>query len=706
MASSKSASVKLSLNPSSFLKGLKDIDKQGEKTAKRLETLFDKAIAKLEKDAVDAAKGIEKVFKSAKISINSNGLINQINKAEMRGEQAARKIGNGFKRAFSGAAGGVGHSTRQLDRAIKELERAQKRLDRAQGQSGSAKTRREAFELKTKRRGEILGAEDKGEKRDDFRGAMGGVAGGALAGAGILGGAMYGLVNNDYFRGANTVAEKANRVSIGARGAGENAVDPKKLAAEWFAITQNVKGVTADALADGVAQFVSMTGDLKTARSSIKDFAVVAAATGADVSDVAATAAAISQQFGITDPNQIKDVLASLTFQGKAGAFELKDAASLFQRLAAAGAAFGLDKSAQGVKTLGGITQIARTSTGSGEQAATAVENMLTQLVAKSDDLAAQGVQVYEGTGADKKVRNLTDILVDTVSKVGGDDIEKKNAGLNKIFGEQGSRGMKTLQSTFSDTFRNTKGSTAEKRRAGEDAMRGKLDGAINAAGAWGEVEKDAQQAQTTISANWTAAQERLSQSFSKNVVPKLTEFANTLAANPEAMEAFGKAIGLAADALVGLGSFLADLGLVNKKSYELVAKEDTAKNLRAEVDQYDNQIAELNTLRGVGPDKLEQYKKDHPEEIAQRRAQVQELMAKRDSTDRVATEFEQEAAKGNAEFKAKSQDPGTMQAMAGAFRNLFSSPMKIGNTVKVEVTNAADLKAGAAPVPGFVPRS
>lgn len=698
MASSKSASVKLSLNPSSFLKGLKDIDKQGEKTASRLESLFDKAISKLEKDATAAAKGLEKSFKSAKLSINSNGLINQINKTEMRGEQAARKIGNGFRRAFSGVSGGLGDASRQLDRAVKELDRAQKQLSRTQGQSTALKTR-------IGRRGEIWAAEDKAEAKANRMDALGGAAGGALAGAGVFGGAMYGLVNNDYYKNASNVYEKANRVSIASRGAGQTAVDPKKLAAEWFAITQDVKGITADALADATAQFVSMTGDVKTARSSIKDFVVVAAASGSDVSDVAATAAAISQQFGITDPNQIKDVLASLTFQGKAGAFELKDAANLFPRLAAAGAAFGLDKNAQGVKTLGGITQIARGATGSGEQAATAVENLLTQLGAKSGDLSAQGVKVYEGKGADKKVRQLPDILVDAVSKVGGTDVEAKTAGLNKIFGEQGSRALKPLISLFGDTFRNAKGTDAQKRAAAEEAVRAKLRESIEATGAWTEVQKDAQQAQQTTSAQWTAAQERLAKSFGDNVVPKLTEFANKLAANPQAMEAFGKAIGIAADALVGLGSFLEALGLVDKKPDELVAKEQVAKNLREEVDNYDKQIAELNTLRGVAPDKLEEYKKAHPEEIAQRRAQVQDLMVKRDAAEVTATKYEQEAAQGNAAFQAKSQDPGTIKSMVGEFRNLFSSPMKIGNTVKVEVTNAKDIGAGGPPTPGFVPR-
>jgi hypothetical protein len=155
---------------------------------------------------------------------------------------------------------------------------------------------------------------------------------------------------------ANKVYEASNRISIGARGAGQSYVDPRQLTKEFFDVTKDVKGITAEGAADAASKFVSLTGDLQTARSSMKDFAIAATASGAEIGDVSEAVASISTQFGVTDPKQIREVLSALIYQGKAGSFELKDAAAQFQRLAASGAAFGIQKNAQGVKTLGGLT--------------------------------------------------------------------------------------------------------------------------------------------------------------------------------------------------------------------------------------------------------------------------------------------------------------------------------------------------------------
>lgn len=713
-SSNKSASVKISLNPSSFIKGLKDIDKQGEKTAKHLESVFDKAISKIEKDADKAAKAFEKSFKNAKISINGAGLINQLDKTGSRGEQAARKIGNGFKKALSAGAGGIGDSTRKLDRAIKELERAQKRLERAQNQASRAKAGREGAELKNKRKQEIWAAEDAKEARASKMSGMSAMGGGFVAGAAAAAGAVIGFTkattDNEYSRNAANVLGKANEISISSRQAGGQFVDPKQIAAEFFAITQDIKGVTADALADGVKEFVTMTGDLKTARASIKDFAVVASATGADVSEVAGTAAAISQQFNITDPGQIKDVLAALTFQGKSGAFELKDAATLFPKLAAAGASFGLDKSVGGVKTLGGITQIARTATGSGEQAATAVESMLTHLTANAGKLTGMGVNVYDKQG---KTRDITDILVESISKVGGSDVGAKNAGLQKIFDTEGKRAINPLISLYNDTFRETKGSTADKTKAAEEAIRAKLRGSIDAVGAWDEVVKDSVQRQKAGTANIVSVQEQLAQVYSQSATPKLNDFMSKLSLTPGALNVFNKAINFGTDIFLGFASVLASLGIIEKEDPTINAKRTVAENLRKEEAGYQEQIAELGTVNGVAPENLEQWKKDNPEEVARRREKIKELEIKRDAAGKVAADREKEVEehdrKKAEERERKMREYGLTPPTptpAPAKTPLAGGAVDVKNTVNVKVTNASDIKGNSTLAPGFVPRT
>src|SRR6185295_4902527 len=119
---------------------------------------------------------------------------------------------------------------------------------------------------------------------------------------------------------------------------------------------------------------------------------------------------------------------------------------------AAAGASFGLHGT-QGIKTIGGLTQIARKGTGSADMTFTAVERILSNVMTHSDKLRGAGVKVYEGKGASKHTRDLPDILIDTISKVGGSNIEQKNKKLESIFGEEGIRGIKPLLSAYQTAF-------------------------------------------------------------------------------------------------------------------------------------------------------------------------------------------------------------------------------------------------------------
>lgn len=696
MASSKSASVKLTLNPSSFINGLKGIDKASEKTAKRMESLFDKALAKLEKDSQKAAQQIEKSFKSAKISINGKGLINQLDKTEMRGEQVAANIGKGFKRAFSASAGGVGDSTRKLDRAIKELERAQKRLAQVQGQASKGKERREAFELKTNRRNEVWALEDKKEKHSNRMSALGGAAGGAVAGLAVVAGAMAKVVDNDYFRNAANVQDKATQVSVAARGAGQAYVDPNQLSAEWFAITQDVKGVTADALADGVKEFVKITGDLATARGSIKDFAKVAVASGTSVENVAAAAAAISKQFKITDPKQIMDVLATLTYQGKSGSFELSDAASLMPKMAAAGAGLGGLTGVEGVKTLGGLSQISKDNYGSPEESVTAINRLITNFTTKSDKLKASGVNVYDKKG---EKRNLRDLIFESVEKVGGNSQADKEKGLSDIFGD-GFGSIQGLVKTYNKVFSETKGTDKDKVGAARAAIEAEFNKVANAAGGVADVEKDYQQAQRTMAAGWTASQEALAGAFGKNVTPKMNEFSNRLNLAPGLIDKFSKAAGIGADMLIGFAGVLESLGILDKEPDEVTAKEKVAVNLRKEQADYDAKVQGMQ----MTPEAIAAMQKSDPSGLEKKRQEVRDLMAKRDAAGMVATKYEKEV-ETYRESKKTTPSPTTPVADP-AKPSPLSGNVKIDNTVNVKVTNPNDLKGNNSPAPGFVPRS
>jgi len=329
-------------------------------------------------------------------------------------------------------------------------------------------------------------------------------------------------------RSVADLQEAANRTSISARGAGEDFTDPAALISDVQKAALGAPGQKAADIMSAIQGFVSLTGELKTGRASAGTFATVASATGADVGDVSQAAASIFNQFGLKSKEEMQDVMASLTFQGKKGAFEVKDMAAQFQRLAAAGASFGLT-GVQGVKTIGGLAQIARTGTGSAAQTTTAIENIFSNMIGKSALLKQQGVNVYDKKG---RTRDVGDILIESIVKSGKNNFEKKSQVLQQVFGDQGIRGVRPLLAKYQTAYQEAQksGATeAEAAAAGLKKLRQTLDDAINAPGAWAEVQRDAAQAGTDANAQTTKAFEAVQASLTRTVTPAVAAFAVAL---------------------------------------------------------------------------------------------------------------------------------------------------------------------------------
>jgi TP901 family phage tail tape measure protein len=454
-------------------------------------------------------------------------------------------------------------------RASREAARQQERLDREQARLA----RRHA--------------------QDNQGGSQGsGVLG--LAGVTALAGgiATYGIRAVDKVWGiAKSAAdesirlqETASRISINARGAGEEFVDPKMLRKEFEDAAAATPGQKAQDIAEAVQEFVSLTGELGTARRSEKTFATVASATGATVGDVSQAAASIYNQFGIKGEREMQDVLASLSFQGKRGAFEMRDIASQFQRLAAAGASFGLSGT-KGVKTIGGLAQIARTGTGSAEQTTTALENIFSNLIAKSAILKREGVNVYDKKG---RTRDVAEVLIESIAKAGKNNFEKKGPVLQQVFGDQGIRGVRPLLAKYQTEYQKAQknGATeAQAMAAGLAMLRRTIDDSINAPGAWAEVQKDAARAQQDSSAQLTAAWEKMKAAAGDSLAPALIDLAKVGAdLAPEmvpAIKGIGKLATVAAEAAKGLEDmhkFLVSKGLLPKEEKPLAEQIEAAR--------------------------------------------------------------------------------------------------------------------------------
>jgi hypothetical protein len=513
---------------------------------------------------------------------------------------------------------------READRAEREKQRMAARAERERVRlvQQQARLHQQSTERARRERAETLTR--LGKSTFDIGG--GAVLTGSTLAIGLATGAA---------RDALRTQELANRISINARKRGQDFVDPTALRREFEATAQATPGIGAADVADAVQRFIALTGDVDTARRGQSVFATVASATGSNVGDVAEAAASISQQFDIKGLEDMKDVLAALTFQGKEGAFELRDAAAQFQRLAASGAAFGIPKTVQGVKTLGGITQIARTGTGSAEQATTAVENLLTQFKAKSGVLASKyKVDVFR----DGKARPIEDLIVETIAKVGGGDIAKKQAGLTSVFGEQGIRAINPLVSKYNTTYQETSGTAAEKTAAGMAVLRGELEKAINAAGTYADVQRDAAQAQRDASAKLTVAWEKVTAQAADQIVPALIPLVGEIPKLTGALRPAIESLGLFAKGLVAMVQYLQDIGVIDKptrqEEYAQVKRESDL--FEATIDPMQMTKAQIATRKQFR-EKLAQFDVGGAKALFEKAGDVKDIGSKEDFAKRMA---------------------------------------------------------------------
>jgi hypothetical protein len=347
---------------------------------------------------------------------------------------------------------------------------------------------------------------------------------GVAIGAAITAAAVAGKALKE----AATLDDVSRGFAISGRKAGGQFADFGAIRRGIQTTAAGTPGVESEALARGLASFQALTGESGFALRAQGTFATAASASGADPVKIAEAAASMFQHFDITGLEEMQEAMATLHFQGKAGAIELENAADLLQSLAAAGKGAGLEGGIGGVKSLGGLLQIARGGTGSAAMAGHAVENIFRALKEKQNDLAAAGVTVYDKKSG-KLTKPIEDLLAETISKVGGSDLAKKQDLLSKIFGTEGGRGLNPLAGEYLDVFNKTAGSQADKQKAAMEAVRQKLLEARNATGSYAEMQKDAAMRQKAASAQLTAAWEAVKLSIGDVALPALQGLADKL---------------------------------------------------------------------------------------------------------------------------------------------------------------------------------
>lgn len=154
-------------------------------------------------------------------------------------------------------------------------------------------------------------------------------------------------------------------------------------------------GVSRAEIVKGAAAYVMMTGDAKGAAEASQLFAEIAAGSGANMEDVAKSAAALRQNLKI-DPKDFRKAFDVLIKQGQLGAVEISD---LSQQLAAVAPQFGNfsgSKTVEGMSELGAMLQVVRQGFGSVEEAGTGFRGLMTQIEKNQKKLKKAGINIID----------------------------------------------------------------------------------------------------------------------------------------------------------------------------------------------------------------------------------------------------------------------------------------------------------------------
>ena len=450
--------------------------------------------------------------------------------ATARAAARAGAAGGGAAGGAAGAAGGGGGGAGG-GASVRELEAMQRRQER-RSKLASAEERARAIRaaagggpLTAAQDRELQAAEDEARRtreeieqdrrkrrsaaRKAFAMDVGRVGLEIGAGVGALG---LGAMGKMTAEGA-AVDEMARRIAINARLGGGEKMDSAQVRQRMYDLAGQTPGMTAQALAGATLAFQGATGKVLNFEE-LGGLATVASASGSAIEDVAAAAAALSNNLNITKVDDMTEALSILAVQGAKGQFELKDMAELMGRISAAAAGANVDKSVAGVARVGALAQIARQGGGSAEQATTAVENVFRAMTSHADMFKKSGVDVFVKGSKGREMRSVNDVLVETFKKTEGNRTQ-----LGKLFGAQADPVLNILSDVFNQEMKNSK----DLGKAGE-AVRRKLEDAANVSEASKLIQEQAAVAQQSTSAKIQAAWEKATGKVTDRVLPAMAE--------------------------------------------------------------------------------------------------------------------------------------------------------------------------------------
>lgn len=521
-------------------------------------------------------------------------------RAAKTAERAAAAQGKAAERAARATAAAAQRAGKEQERAAaqaaKAAERAETQKTRAAERAAreQAKAREYVFQIRQR----YQEAEQRAERTAASRARQQQYMRNERTRAAFIGGVSAGVTSRIIGGGARLVGagmdlaeagarseldvnKIARRVSINSRAPGADGVDPKAIAKEMRDVSASVSRIVSAAdVGGGIQAFVTKTGNVDKAREFMPDIAEISVAADASLEAVSKTAADLFQKFGIDTKEGMQQALGALYFGGKAGAFELADFAEKMAPIASAGQRFGVDRGVRGVQVMSGLSQIAMEATGERDVAATAVRGALAALASSPGVVKkVSGVDVFDKKL--NKTRAIEELLPDVIARTGGLDASKKASGLMDIFDKFSIQAVSPLIGEFMTASTKSKaagGSEKEQMAVGRAAVAAKLNSAIDATGAWTEVQKDSKNAQSDTSAKLNNSWEMLKGSIGEKLIPTIEQLAGKL---PDFVDGLAEATGYLIDLGKAVGGLLDMIGLDDVGASRRAGR--TAEGARAE---------------------------------------------------------------------------------------------------------------------------
>lgn len=458
-----------------------------------------------------------------------------------------QKVHAATERAQSRSVAGEARTQKLRERLITDALKRQTRAQKEQARNAQRWAQSNA-RLRNERIGKIAGFAGEGARLGM------GLAGSALAGASLVGGAAL--------REGLDLQTMASKVAVQGRMPGEKAQSATAIRSGWEQAALGTPGAKAEQIGAAVSQFTTRTGRLDVAQQWQDQMAEIMVATDVAGADLGNTMATLFQKFGIEGTGEMTQAIADLTFQGKKGAFELSDMAAYMAEIGATTERFGGLKGSEGVRKVGGLMQIAKSSTGEAAEAKTALQSMFGQLVAKSDDIKrGAGFSIWKKGKEGHETKDINDVLVGVIKGYKGDQRKMEDT-----FDKRGVKAISPLIAAFEAASKGGKDLAA-----GEAAVREMLANAATTGAQYSDVQEDAAIRGQSASAQLTTAWESLKSSANDSLIPAFTGLATQLSSllqsdqGAQAIDFLAEAAFAAADGLGELVEKLYAAGILDK---------------------------------------------------------------------------------------------------------------------------------------------